>query len=247
MFSVKSTQMEIVVISCLATGFASSLECHTQLSRDSFSCCFFEANLPNYSNCAYNDGECSAGEYWGTDEEDCNSFDWTKKYESPFEIECTGQKEYPNNVTRIKWNCPKPVPDPKKAEVILDPVPGNLDLDSERFFLSIKLDRSFPEPVSTIQFDNKVDQEPFRKDHSTDTDMEGLITVTEKYYITLRKQKIKFIVVITQDGFEDQKFEYTGTVISNEENSDTQTVGSVAGILISLCFIFGRNNSFNIF
>ena len=165
-----------VLMLCMATNYTSCTVCQTQLSKDSFRCCFYDSpNLTSKSNCTYNEGECSAGENWGTDEDFCDKFNWSTKSETHERIVCKGQKEPTDNKTLFQWECSNPPPDAKQADVILSPATRKLEIKSRSLFLQVTLENAYPEARSELQFEDKATQSEC-KSKSTKTEMNGLIT-----------------------------------------------------------------------
>jgi len=206
----------ILFICCLSAELALCSICETQLSRDSFACCFYKYELVNNQNCIYNQGECQAGEFWGTDEDFCEEFTGIYSSQNYERIVCKGQTQAnsdtsfqwdTNNSSLFQWECSKPSPKPSQAEVILEPEPGNVEIESKSFALTIKAENSFPEASSVIKFeaDNAWSD---HKGCSKNTELDGLITSSCNYNINLRSRNTEFTVVVSQTGFESQNFTY---------------------------------------
>lgn len=205
----------ILFICYLSAELASCLVCDTQLSRDSFACCFYSYGLESNQNCTYNQGECEAGDFWGTDEDLCEEFAGIYSSQNHERIVCKGQKQGNNDTfhwdtnssSLFQWECSKPGPSPNQATVILKPEPGNVEIASTSFALTVNAENSFPEASSTIKFEDDIARSE-SKGCSKNTELDGLITSTCTYKIFLGYRNTKFTVVVSQAGFESQAFSY---------------------------------------
>ncbi len=253
----------IVAISSLSTS--GSEECQSLLSKESFSCCLYNIDLVDYTKCQFETENCSAGIDWTRSEDDCgtlnentmefgNSFGKVNLFDFHlnkihklhiFSVKCHGRKDLQSPDTNFKWTCPKPDTGNVKAEIILAPETGTLELTGDDFRFTSTLANAFPVPQSDLKFDQETACLE-KKTSNVHMNKSGLITVTDHFLVRVKAEVADVKVIVIQEGFDNRTFDYMlsypdfASGGNNTDGNDGPNVtGIVLGVLIPVCILIG--------